>query len=469
MKIVMFSINPLFEDKVIGGSTKHLQNIAIRLGELDHEVTVLCTARPDTNIPFQWHDKVRVLPILKFKQPFPQPYEIPAYDWAANIQEIALHLSTADRFYMHDGEFLFPPVYQKIPTIISLRDNVYPETMLGSFLFQGDTLITISHYSSQICLNTAGRFLSELQERMLVIPNGLDWNQFKPRSPSNEIFNFIPINPEEHTIILHPHRPEPSKGLSQTVEVVDLLVNQYQIKNIKTLVPKWFDAKNSLEVKDYYEKIQLEIHQRGLANHFLFHEWVPQSLMPDYYNLGEVMLSLGHFVEAFGNTVYESLGCGTPAIAARIATHRELLPDNLVDKVHFNDQEQAAHLAAQILRAKKKTSEETMRYLHTHYDMEKQLAGYTNAILSATKKNQITYRFTPINENTRFKLAPWCYQWGEKYFYHDFLAKHETIELLSTLLSEFPDGFSSQEATKQEVAKNQVDSWYRQGYLVPVL
>ena len=36
MKIVMFSINPLFPDKVTGGASKHLYHIARHLGELGH-------------------------------------------------------------------------------------------------------------------------------------------------------------------------------------------------------------------------------------------------------------------------------------------------------------------------------------------------------------------------------------------------------------------------------------------------
>jgi hypothetical protein len=55
-------------------------------------------------------------------------------------------------------------------------------------------------------------------------------------------------------------------------------------------------------------------------------------------------------VESFGNTPYESLGCGTPAVVARVSTHRELLPDHLLDKVHFGDVETAASLTAAIIK-----------------------------------------------------------------------------------------------------------------------
>ncbi len=88
MKIVAFSINPLFPDHVMGGAPKHLQSIALHLGELGHQVTVLATRREDSAVPFRWHENVEVRPVLPFHQPFPQPYGIPAYAMAAILQDV---------------------------------------------------------------------------------------------------------------------------------------------------------------------------------------------------------------------------------------------------------------------------------------------------------------------------------------------------------------------------------------------
>ncbi len=382
MKIVAFSINPLYPDRVMGGAPKQLQQVILYLGELGHEVVVLCTGDPDQDAPFWWSKHVLVLPILRFKLPFPQPYDTPAYHLAAAIQDVATHLAGADRFYMHDGEFLFPYVYQDIPTVVSLRDSVYPETQLGAFLFQGDVLITISEHSRQYYLHTAGRFLPGLAERTIVIPNGMDWQHFQP-TPPHEILQIVPVDPARDAIVLHPHRPEPSKGLPQTIEVVDLLVKRHGIANLKVLVPRWLEAGLAPEVREFVQVMQREIEQLGLAEHFVFHDWVPQRLMPQYFSLGAVTLALGHFVEAFGNAVYESLGCGTPAVAARVATHRELLPDDLLDKVHFGDAETAASLAAQIIAKRRRTPPPTLAYLREHYGVQRQVAAYADAIVNA--------------------------------------------------------------------------------------
>jgi glycosyltransferase involved in cell wall biosynthesis len=465
MNITCFSINPLFPDRVMGGAPKHLQSIAMHLGELGHNVTVLCTAAGESDTPFRWSDAVEVRPQLRFKLPFPQPYDTPAYHLAAVIQDVAVALETADRFYMHDGEFLFPYVYRHVPTVVSLRDSVYPETQLGGFLFEGDTLITISEHSRQYYLNTAGRFFPELAERTVVIHNGIDWDVFRPTLPE-EVLEIVPVDPFADAIVIHPHRPEPSKGLLQTIQVADLLVHDHGITGLKVLVPRWLPAGQSADVRDFYQAMESEIDRRGLRDNFLFHDWIPQRLMPQYYSLGAVTLSLGHFVESFGNAVYESLGCGTPAIAARVATHRELLPDDLMDKVHFGDSQTAAELAAEIIRNHRRTSPATLAYLRENYGVARQLDAYAETILGAEKRPPMAYERPGLAGETGWRLAPWCYVW-EGGIYHDYVAGHGDHPLLLSLLAAHPDGFSAADAERLGVSPAMCEMWTREGYLVP--
>lgn len=467
MKIVAFSINPLYPDRVMGGAPKQLQQVMLHLGELGHEVVVLCTGDPARDAAFQWHENVTVQPLLRFKLPFPQPYATPAYHLAAAIHDVAEHLADADRFYMHDGEFLFPYVYQDTPTVVSLRDSVYPETQLGAFLFQGDVLITISEHSRQYYLHTAGRVFPGLAGRTVTIPNGIDWEHFRP-TPPDEILPIAAVDPQRDAIVLHPHRPEPSKGLPQTIEVADLLVKRHGVANLKVLVPRWLEAGLAPEIRDFVQAMEQEIARRGLAQHFVFHDWIPQRLMPQYFSLGAVTLALGHFVEAFGNAVYESLGCGTPAIAARVATHRELLPDELLDKVHFGDAETAAALAAQIIAERRRTSPATLAYLREHYSVQRQVAAYADAILGAQRRGPLAYRHQPLTDETRYRLAPWCYRWDGG-FYHDFLAQHRPIEPLAALLDRCGPAWTAAQARLAGVDATTLAHWLREGYVTPQL
>lgn len=462
----MFSINPLWPDRVMGGAPKHLQNIAVHLGEMGHDVVVLATQRTETDEPFHWHERVQVKPALPFKQPFPQPYAVPAYDMANVLQTVGEHLTDAERFYMHDGEFLFPYAYRHVPTVVSLRDNVYPETLLGGFLFQGDQLVLISDYARQYIEQTVGRFFPDLPERISVIHNGIDWSCFRAAQPTR-ILEAIPVNTAEHAIVLHPHRPEETKGIWQTIAVAEQLVHRYSVGNLRVLVPRWIDHDSSDDLRDFYRRVKAEIERHSLSEHFIFHDWVPQELMPEYYSLGHVMLALGSFVESFGNAVYESLGCGTPAIAARISSHRELLPDHLVDKVDFNDNDRAAQIAAEIIIQKRRTSPETLAYLHERYGVQEQLERYAEVILNARQRAPLRYQLTPIGETTLFALPIWCYR-TRRGIYHDFRGCYSSDQAFQEIVERYPAGFTLAQARGAAVDERQVLEWYRSGFLYPV-
>lgn len=425
---------------------------------------VLCTARPGEDTDLRWGDRVIVKRRFDFKQPFPMPCDVPAYGFADVIQQVADELADADRLYLHDGEILFPALCHPVPSVVSLRDCVYPETMLGSFLFQADALIAVTDYCRDSVLATAGRFLANLGPRTRGGPSGFDWELFRPTPPSAELLGILGVDPSRHTIVLHPHRPELTKGLRQTIEVVDRLVNQYGFHDLKVLAPQWFDAPETPEMARYLDDMAAEVRRRGLSDVFVFHGWLLHRLMPEYYSPGGVTLVLGSIVEAFGNSAYESLGCGTSAIVSRVSSNRSILPDDLIDKVPFDDHVKAAARAAAILRERRRTSPETLAYLRRHYNVADQLDAYADAILGATKQPPMRCRLDPMSPSTRFALAPWCDLRGDR-IYHDYHGDHVEEPWLVRLIELLPKGFTRDEAAAVGCDGAAFDGWYRRGYL----
>lgn len=465
MHILMFSINPVYPDKVIGGSTRHLQDVAVYLAQHGHEVTLLCTRRQDNQVAFDWHPQVSVKPILPFHQPFPQPYDIPPHDMALIFRIVMEHLDVADRFYIHDGELLFPFLSTHKPTIVSLRDNAYPESRLGSFLFAGDALIVISEYSKDVCLKTVGQFLPDLKNRIVVIPNTPDMKMDGLAEPSSRIYDYIGLNPSEDYIILHPHRPEIGKGLQQTIEVVDRLFNRYHCRHLKVLVPRWFDEIDSPSVVEWISGIRVEISQRGLDDIFYFHPWVPRDLMADYYRLGNLTLALGNIVEAFGNAPYESLACGTPAIVSRVGPHRSLVPDSYLPKVDFNDHDNAARIAHGFLSGEQKLSDGMADWIGLTWNHERQLATYAEVILSATKKPQLEYDYSVNADQEIWELAPWCdFHHGK--IYHDFRQKYYDDRLLLVAAESVGSGMSKQLVKDLGISELKFQGWVEDGLWV---
>jgi len=459
----MFSMTPLFPDRAMGGAQKQLKRVAIHLAEQGHDVTLLATRRQDSNAPFQWHERARVVPIFRFKQPYPEPYATAVYNIASAIQDVGDYLQGADVFYSHDGGFVFHHVSRGVPTVVSYRSVLFSETLQSAFLFRGDRVILISEHQAATFSHTVGRFLPGYAERIQLIHNGFDWNVYAP-TPTDAILERIPVNPADD-LVLYPHRPEAPKGILQTLEVVDRLVHQYGLTRVRALVPQWIDVTLAADVRAFYDDLRAQIDARGLREHFVFHDWVPEDLMPAYYSLGRVTLCLGSYVETFGNVAYESLGCGTPAIVARVGPNRDLLPDSLVDTVDFGDVEQAAALAADIIRTRRRTGADTLAYLRENFSLDRMVRAYAATIASARRLPDLEYQYTPLDDATRFTLAPWC-TLSARGIYHDFEGQYSDLPALRGLL-DADSSFGFTDAEARGVSRDAVMAWVRDGYVVP--
>jgi glycosyltransferase involved in cell wall biosynthesis len=423
MNITAFSMTPLYPDRVMGGAQKQLHTVVMHLAGLGHTVNVVCTRATPAHQRFRWHQNATIHPIFAFKQPFPEPYATPIYNIANAIQALGDVLAQSDVFYSHDGGFIFPYVYQTIPTVTSLRSTLFSETLQSAFLFQGDDLIVISNHQRDTLLNTVGRFFPALAARTHVIYNGLNFDVFQP-TDTHDVLSYLPqIDPQIHTIALFPHRPEAPKGIFDVIDVARRLVHDHHLPNLRVLVPRWIEDALSPDDRAFYEQLQGRIGQAGLSDHFVFHEWIPQALMPALYSLGDVTFAIGSYVETFGNVPYESLACGTPSIVARVGPARELLPERLIDKIDYGDTATAAAIAAEIIQQGRRTSDATLAYLKTHFQQADMTAAYADVILNATQRGPLPYVYRPLPQ--QFRPAPWVYQTDDGRYYHDFLATYQ--------------------------------------------
>ncbi len=461
MKILMFSMTPLFADKSMGGAQKQLKKVAVYLAERGHEVTVLCTRRADAAQPFQWHERAKVLPLYRFKQPFPEPYETPPYNIAHAIQLTGDYLADADVFYNHDGGLIFPYIALDKPYVMSLRSVLFSETLQSGFLFQGDALILPSQHTAATWQHTAGRFFPELAKRIYVIHNGLDFTVYR-HTPPKTIVKQLGLEPDRYHYILYPHRPEDAKGIRQTIAVVDVLVHQYALKNVRVLVPQWIDTNLSPSVREYYDGLMRDIDERGLRDYFVFHEWVSDSLMPEFYSVGAVTFALGNYVETFGNTPYESLACGTPCVVARVGAYRGMLPEHLVDLVDYGDVMAAAEAAYRIISQEQRAAPATLKWLYTHFSQETMVKAYADIILNAQKLAPMPYQHPVFTPKTRWMLAPWCFV-SHGRVYHDFLGEFVADSALAALVYKYPRGF-----TVKEAKPARLQMWLDEGFVVPV-
>ncbi len=462
-KITVFSMTPLFPDFAMGGGQKQLKKVALYLGEQGHKLTILSTQRDGSMIPFKWHDNVEIQPILRFKQPYPEPYFTPIYHIANAIRDVGNALVDADIHYSHDGGLIFPYVYQDIPSVISLRSILFAETLQSGFLFQGDEWILPSEHTRAGYEAAVSQFSPTVGDRMHAIHNGFDWDKYSYSEPDT-IFEVIPREIQDHPILLFPHRPEPPKGIYDVIQVAEKLVHERGWTDLRVLVPRWLDADSEPANRAYYEKLMQTIHTAGLDEVFVFHDWINDSLIAEYYSLADVTMCIGSYVETFGNTPFESLGCGTLPILSRVATYRDLLPDEHVDRVDYRDVDSAVELAHTILTKKHRTSPETLNYLKSEFSLEKMVTTYADVILNVTKKPQLPYTIPQLTDDTRYKLSPWCYISEQYGIYHDFRYEYQADNQLIDLLTANPTGFRG-----GDVDADTLHSWVDNGFVVPLI
>jgi len=462
-RIAVFSMTPLFPDFAMGGGQVQLKKVALHLGELGHRLTILSTQREGSMTPFHWHENVEIRPVLRFKQPYPEPYFTPIYHIANAMRYMGEAIADADVHYSHDGGLIFPLVYQSKPTVISLRSIIYPETMQAALLFQGDEWILPSEHTRASYEAAVSPFAPAVRDRMHAIHNGFDWDVFRYRPPA-DIFEIIPAEIADHPVMLFPHRPDLNKGIYEVVQVAQRLLRDMGWERLRVLVPRWLDAGSDPLNIAYYDQLRRAINAAGLEEVFVFHDWISEALIPEYYSLADVTMCIGNCVETFGNTPFESLGCGTLPIVSRVAAYRDLLPDEHIDRVDYGDIDQAAALAHRILSEGRRTSTATMRYLKAEYSLETMVSRFADVILNAVKKPPLQYRLPVLGADTIYQLAPWCYISPKHGIFHDFQAIYQNDDALIQITSDHPDGFPA-----TAVDGTRLRAWIDDGYVVPVI
>jgi len=468
MKILIFSMGPIFKEVVQGGSQKILGQVATRLG-LNNAVTVICPKREDNKYEFKLSKGVTVKPILEFKS-YPEPYYIAPFELANNVDYIHREIEKHDVIYIHDSEMNFFFLHEvKKPIVCSLRDYVYPDTLVGAFNFRRDRIIVNSQFTKDSSRYTIGRYMPEINNRIILIPNGFDLGFFKKTKP-NKILNFLPKITSKN-ITIYPNRPDERKGIFIVLDAISKLKHTHKITDIVLLIPEHVDmnvedGKKSRYGAEYYRKVKEVAKELDIEDNIIFHKWIPLELMPEYYSLAKLTFSVGSFIEAFGsNSSVESVCCGTPAIVSKVGAQRYTFPKNLVPKVDYNDIEQIVTLAVKILSFGYDLTP-AQQYIKQHYGYNDMLEGYEEIITTTKISKKIKPSFTDLDfQKAVFKLPPWC-SIGAKGLYNDYKYDYQNIEPNILKLLKQKGEFSILDAENVGLDKSDIVLEIRKGNLV---
>lgn len=467
-KILIFSLTPVFKDVVHWWSTKILRQVASYLGHKWHKVNIYCTRREDNQDIFELSENVIIHPILQFKQTFPSPYNVSPHELASIANILLNAISEHDVFYVFDWWLQFSFLTnQSIPTIMWLRDFLYSETLIGGLNFQRDKLLVVSPMVEQYLLYTAGLYMPTLKDRVQVISNGVDTNFFKP-TVAKDIFNYIPAQLEgDDFIMLFPHRPDISKWLDLALELLYRLVVKHNHKNVKLLVPRHFDHNIANDYQAFVDLLAEKAGELDIATNIIVHDWIPIDLMPEYYALWDVTLCIGNIVEAYGNTAFESIACGVPAIVSRIWWWKYLLHDDLTPLVEYGDIQDIEERVLDIMHNKISLDvDKIQKYIKQHLSYDKMLEEYEKVLCNAEVLDPLMPQSYVINDATKFILAPWC-NITDKGVYHEY--KQCLYEVDNALLIALWE-----HASISTITNSQVDIWvlkelYHMWVLIPIV
>lgn len=469
MKLLISFIPTIFPKYNHGGSTKILKDIACYFGERGDRVTIICNERKDNNKEFYLHPNVLVKPIYKFKETYPNPYFTPPFYIKNIIETLYEHSLTHDKLLIFDSDFIFSDIFpKKYPVYFSLRDFLYSEALQGAFLMRRGEVIVNSEFVKDSLLNTVGKIFPKIKGRINLIHNGVDLEKFKKVTPMR-IKKYIDLKKNDFPIILFPHRPEKEKGIYESIEVLELLIKKHRFKNAKLLISRGIDENVSDEVINFYKNFENILEKKGILNNVLFHKWIPEELMPEYYSLGDVTLCIGSIVEAFSNVTLESLACKSPVVVSNVACYKSLFPNWCVYKNNFGDIEGVCESIKDIVENSNDEKMEKIRnYIKLNHDKDLMCKKYWD-ILHNKKYNYSNFSFLKkktktINNNLIFKLPPWC-STSEKGIYNDYLQKYFFNKDLNNLLSK-KKYFSIKDAKKNKIDELMIKNFIKDGYLI---
>ncbi len=201
---------------------------------------------------------------------------------------------------------------QKLKMLIS---ELY-STFLGNFsLSFADQIITTTQQYIQ-----SFRTLRRIQNKITVIPNGVDIQKFSPNS-THALKDDLKLM--ENKIILFVGLLRPShkyKGLDYLLNAMKLVIRH--VPNAKLLIV------GGGKLQAYYEALCGNL---GLTEYVSFVGSVPHSSIDKYYNIADVfVLPSINQEEGFGIVILEAMACKKPVIVTSIAGVSEIISNEEV-------------------------------------------------------------------------------------------------------------------------------------------
>lgn len=288
-----------------GGVENYVYYMSKELVKLGNEVKVVCANEPQTEKE-DFIDGIDVLR-LYYLAKIANTNITPGFPLAVSREDFDVMHTHIPTPWSADWSSIISKLKKK-PLVVTYHNDIigsgaadyiarfYNKTALKSLLNNADKIII-----TQPSYIDYSPHLSDYEEKIDVIPNGVDVEKFKPTDRprwKNTLF-FLSVLDEFHKY----------KGLDYLLDA---------LKKVKTVIP---DVKLIVGGKgtllEYYRDM---VSDYGLKDNVEFHGFIPDENIVEYYACSNafVLPSISSLQEGFGIVVLEAMACQTPVISTEI-------------------------------------------------------------------------------------------------------------------------------------------------------
>ena len=318
---------------VQGGMEMHVEDLINGLVKRGHRVTVITTKHPrgikregDKNLKIYY---VGDKPLKYTKTFFKESAELFKALSKQEDFDIAHSQSIAGAGVVRFTETKLPIVVTLHGTILNEIKSALNKSSLKGFirasylllkmltdktdrllLKRADKIIAVSH---QLCDDIRQQYRLP-EEKLTVIPNGIDINKFKPIHVEDLKKRLALANEK---IILFVSKIHRQKGCHLLLEILPDILKED--KNVKLIL---------VGTGPYLQKLKDKAKKMGIKNHVIFAGRVSDEELPKYYNLADIFVFPTLRVESFGLVLAEAMACEKPVIASRIGGIPTVIEDN---------------------------------------------------------------------------------------------------------------------------------------------
>ena len=302
MKIVQ---TPVRFYPFIGGVENYVYYLSKELVRRGHQIEVICANEPQSiNIDNIEEIKVKRLSYLGRIANTNITPQLPLILSQEDYDIIHTHIPTP---WSADWSAVLSKIKNK-PLVITYHNDIigegivdyiarfYNSTFLKLLLKRADKIII-----TQPSYLKSSNYLRDYQDKIEVIPNGVDVDKFQPRKTFNDDYTifFLSLLDEFHRY----------KGLDYLLKSLQIV--KKEIPNFKLVV----GGKGVLV--DYYKKMAASM---GLVDNVEFTGFISDDEIVGYYNQANVFVlpSTSSLQEGFGIVALEALACQIPVITTDI-------------------------------------------------------------------------------------------------------------------------------------------------------